>query len=118
MILYFAYGSNMLPARLIARCPGAKVAGTATATGHALRFWKHGRDGSGKATLVAHPGHQTPGVLYHLPPQDLPALDAAEGAGTGYDRHDQFALTTPKGGRLMAMTYIAQQPEPDLIPFD
>lgn len=31
--LYFAYGSNMLPARLQARCGSARVIGAATAAG-------------------------------------------------------------------------------------
>ena len=44
--LYFAYGSNMLTARLHKRCPSARILGTAVAPGLVLRFWKRSKDGS------------------------------------------------------------------------
>jgi gamma-glutamylcyclotransferase len=36
--LYFAYGSNMLPARLLGRCPSAKVVRTGVARAWSLIF--------------------------------------------------------------------------------
>ena len=48
---YFAYGSNMLTARLKARCSGAELVGRAFADGWGIEFSKPGEDGSGKATL-------------------------------------------------------------------
>lgn len=48
MIYYFAYGSNMLTERLIARTPSARPVGTSLLPGHRLTFHKRGRDGSGK----------------------------------------------------------------------
>ena len=38
--LYFAYGSNMLPARLLGRCLSAKVVGTGVARAWSLAFSK------------------------------------------------------------------------------
>ncbi|RNF34126.1 gamma-glutamylcyclotransferase family protein [Paracoccus methylarcula] len=90
-IFYFAYGSNMLPARLAARCPSAKLIGRAHAPGYRVRFAKRGMDGSAKATLVTSEGAAS-GVLFTLDPKDLAALDRAEGAGRGYDRLDDFSI--------------------------
>ncbi len=83
---YFAYGSNLLPARLLARTPSARFASRAWLADHRLSFDKRGRDGSGKATIVAAAGCTVPGVVYRLDVADLPHLDAAEGCGFGYDR--------------------------------
>ena len=115
-ILYFAYGSNMLTARLAARCPSARLMGVAWADGHAVRFEKHGMDGSGKAALVAAVG-AAPGVLYALDRADLAALDRFEGAGRGYDRDDAFAIRHD-GRDLAAVTYRASHPRPGLSAFD
>ncbi|MEI4484978.1 gamma-glutamylcyclotransferase family protein [Frigidibacter sp. MR17.14] len=86
MTLYFAYGSNLLPARLTARCPGARALGPAWLADHRLDLSKPGADGSGKATIRPAPGSVTPGALYHLPDEELPLLDAFEGLGHGYGR--------------------------------
>jgi hypothetical protein len=50
-MIYFAYGSNMLTARLVRRCPGAKEMRSAQLAGYRLRFDKRSRDGSGKGTI-------------------------------------------------------------------
>jgi AIG2-like family len=120
--LYYAYGSNMLPARLTARCPSAVVVGTANAPNHRLEFTKRGlNDGSGKATLVraGERGVHIPGVLFEIARADLSKLDAAEGAGKGYDRHDQFeVLIAATGERVSAKTYLATKTEAHLKPYD
>ena len=117
--LYFAYGSNMLTARLNERCPSAKPAGCAFAPGYRLIFEKLGRDGSGKAAIApAAPGEQVSGVLFTISRDDLPALDRAE---WGYVRHDAFpvfAAGSPEPVR--AVTYIAPREicRIGLSPFD
>ncbi len=104
--LYFAYGSNMLSARLRGRCPGASFAGLAQAEGYALSFSKKGRDGSGKATIgrVAGAGARVEGVLYLVPAAERGALDRAEG---GYLRDDDFPVTAAGGRMLRVTTYMA-----------
>jgi gamma-glutamylcyclotransferase len=56
--LNFAYGSNMLSARLRERVPSARPAGTACLPGFSLRWHKVSVDGSGKCNVVevATPG--------------------------------------------------------------
>ena len=117
--LYFAYGSNMLPARLQARCPSAQLVGLAIAPDHRLEFSKPGRDGSGKATLHPAPGATTPGVVYRIALADRPALHVAEGADhpNGYIFHDEFSVRMADGTGVAA-TYIARRRDPGLRPFD
>lgn len=115
-LLYFAYGSNMLPARLLARCPSARLIGPARVRGYSLRFWKHGMDGSAKATLVEGPG-TCAGALFALDRADLPALDRAEGAGRGYDRHEGVRVVHA-GRQITASSYVAPRPRAGLRAFD
>ncbi len=117
--LYFAYGSNMLPARLQARCQSARVIGTACAPGFDLEFSKPSKDGSGKATLIEATDITAPGVLFEIDKAERGALDRAEGAGYGYDRADDFAAEiTGTGERITATTYIASRADRQLKPFD
>lgn len=119
--VYFAYGSNMLPARLQARCGTARVIGTAMAHRFELEFSKPGKDGSGKATLIDSgvQSSATPGVLFEIDRADLNFLDKAEGAGSGYDRIDDFRITCASTGDIVtATTYLASKTNPDLEPFD
>jgi hypothetical protein len=108
----------MLAARLQARCPSARVVGTARAAGYALEFSKPGRDMSGKATLVVgDTGASVPGVLFEIARSDLPNLDEVE--GNGYRRHDGFAVElTGADDRFKASTYLAVATDPRLRPFD
>lgn len=105
MVLYFAYGSNMLAARLRARCPSARVIGAAQAEGFDIAFDKIGQDGSGKATLVAASGQIVHGALFHLDDTELAILDEIEGLGRGYDRHAIHARQN--GQSVPVVTYIA-----------
>lgn len=115
---YFAYGSNMLSSRLIARCPSAKVVGTATAQNHSLQFSKKSIDGSGKATLVKqHIGLHTPGVMFEIDVAERDELDRFEGAGKGYDRFDNFKVET-REQTVTATTYLASARHNNLVPFD
>jgi hypothetical protein len=118
--IYFAYGSNMLSARLRDRCPSAEPLGTGWISGYSVVFDKEGRDGSGKATLRSDPRAEAAvhGVLYRVAQAEREALDRAEAR---YDRLDDFAVRTDFGGSpTLASVYIAP-PEAcrgDLAPFD
>ena len=80
---YFAYGSNMLYARLARRVPSARPLGAARLHGHVLRFHKHGADGSGKCNAFAtgREADITHGALYEVDESRLARLHAAEGPG-------------------------------------
>lgn len=118
---YFAYGSNMLTARLTARCPSAKVLGTASAPNHTLEFIKQSNDKSGKATLISasQQGLHTPGVLFEIAKSDLGELDRVEGAGFGYDRHDEYEIRLAGNDEhITATTYLARKTVAHLKPYD
>ncbi len=115
--LYFAYGSNMLTARLAARCPSAQALSVAQAANYQVDFSKKGQDDSGKATLIRQGGTVQTGILFQIADTDLSNLDTAE--GDGYTRVDDFnVLTENDGAVLTCKTYIARQHHPGLAPFD
>ncbi len=113
-VRYFAYGSNLLTARVRARCPSAQPLGQASARGFRLEFSKPGVDGSGKATLAVAAQSFVQGVLYDIDPKDLPRLDRAEG---GYDRIDDFVIDMG-GTQTSVVTYLARAPNIELVPYD
>lgn len=117
--LYFAYGSNMSPARLRAvdRTPSAQCVGTARVAGYRLVFDKVGRDGSGKADCERTDArlHVVHGVLFRIADSDRPALDRAEGLGNGYDAFDIRVETD--SGSVSALTYLATHKDATLAPF-
>ena len=77
---YFAYGSNMLTARLRERTPSAVLVGPAVLSNHALHFHHVSRkDGSAKCNILPGPGERESvhGVVFDIPAAEQPALDAA-----------------------------------------
>ena len=104
---YFAYGSNMLTSRLTARCPSARVLGTAVAADHEVSFCLFSEiDHSGKAAIRAVPGRAAWGVLFEIALDERPVLDRAESAGTVYHRRDDFPVRFADGTDLPVTTYI------------
>ncbi len=120
-ICYFAYGSNMLTARLKARCDRARPTGCAVADGWGMEFSKPSKDCSGKANLSSKAGCETAGVLYEIPMTQRDALDKAEGATLrgGYRRCDAFPVRLVGGGETVtASTYLATETDSSLKPYD
>lgn len=104
---YFAYGSNMDTERLRARAPSARPVGAARLPGHALRWHKRGRDGSGKCDIrAADAAAVVWGVLFDIECADKPTLDAAEGVGVGYE--ERAVLVVADSGPAEALTYQAR----------
>lgn len=83
--LYFAYGSNLLAARMRGRVPSAVPRGAARLDGFRLTLDKRGADGSGKANLIAAPRGRVFGAVYEVDVLHWPRLDAFE---PGYERFD------------------------------
>lgn len=100
--LYFAYGSNLHPARMAARLAAPQLLDAIALPGWTRVFDKRGRDGSAKCTIVPA-AEGVHGALYALTPADKARLDAIEGLGTGYD---ELRLDLPSIGA--ASTYVAR----------
>ena len=108
---YFAYGSNVDPARFTTRCPDHVELGTAwlpgwrVAIAGASRMW-----GAGVGTLRRRPGALVPGVLYQLSPEHWQTLDRIEGH-PGFYRRVRIAL-----GQQRAWTYLLPDHTPENPP--
>lgn len=116
-VLNFAYGSNMLRARIQARVPSARAIGTALLAAKALRWHKRGQDGSGKCDIVDSiaPGAQVFGVLYELAADEKHRLDEAEGLGTGYEEVELVVVMA--GRKVRVSAYRALLVQHGILPF-
>jgi gamma-glutamylcyclotransferase (GGCT)/AIG2-like uncharacterized protein YtfP len=110
--LYFAYGSNLNPTQMAARCPGHVVVGRASVPGYSLRFRGYGRDWAGAVgTIEPAPGQVVHGVLFELTPAHYTTLDEYEGYdGPGlpsnlYDRVE-IEVVSESGEKVQALTYV------------
>lgn len=106
-MLYFAYGSNMLTARLARRVPSARPLGVARLRGHVLRFHKRGDDGSGKcnAFRTGRDADLVHGVLFEVDGGRLARLHAAEGPGYEFG---EVEVEPEDGAPVAAVTYRAR----------
>lgn len=117
--LYFAYGSNMLPARLLDRCPSARPIGVGIARDLALEFSKASNDLSGKATLVTAKDVWVPGAIFEIDLAERSKLDRHEGVGSGYRRDDDLLIDdVARGGTVRTSSYLGISLDAQLKPFD
>jgi gamma-glutamylcyclotransferase (GGCT)/AIG2-like uncharacterized protein YtfP len=117
-MFYFAYGSNMLTARLAERVPTVRLIGRGWLAGHRLYFHLNGSDESGKCNIL-HTGDTNDlvhGALYELDADRLDRLHAAEGPPYAFL---ELEIGTPNGP-LQAATYRGRADYLDdtLVPFD
>jgi hypothetical protein len=117
-VKYFAYGSNMAPARIRARVPSARRLGVFTLPGHQLRFHKIGRDGSAKcdAYFTGYRDHLVQGVVFEVEAAEIGILDAAEDLGTGYEKRATL-VANGEVGSLETFGYFALAIDDTLRPF-
>jgi hypothetical protein len=123
-MLYFAFGSNLDPDQMQARCPAHKKVGMAVLHDHKLSFpifstlW-----GGGVASLQLSHGNDVWGMLYELNDDDLRSLDGYEGFRGPGDAHNLYErgpvwveLTHPEDGsvprRVKAAAYFAHTANP------
>ena len=118
---YFAYGSNLLLARLQQRAPSARRLGRGVLSAHRLCWHKRGvLDGSGKcnAFMTGAAADRVWGALFELADSERARLDTAEGLGRGY--RDTRVRIEMASGVLTAFAYVATADAIDdaLAPFD
>lgn len=107
-VFYFAYGSNMNPARMTARGLGWQAACAASLPRHGLRFNKRAADrpNCAYANIVFAPSETVEGVLYELVgASEVAKLDDFEGTPRLYSR-EIFLLQTAEGV-IPAWVYVA-----------
>lgn len=107
---YFAYGSNMNPARMKARGLSYKRAAAGRLAGFALRFDKRasGKTGVAYANIGYAPEHCVEGVLYQLASAaDICLMDPYEGSPVRYSR-EVFPVACDQG-LIPAWVYVANR---------
>jgi len=106
-LLYYAYGSNLHPARLGARIPSSQLLGVAEITGYQLLFHKRGADLSAKCNALysGDSGHRLLGALFSMAAHEKPILDEIEGAGYVVSE----VVVLHQGEERQAFMYIAEQ---------
>ena len=117
-IAYFAYGSNMLTARLRERVPSATRKHIGHLKDHTVAFHKRSIDGSGKATLTHSSAQEAHGCIFAISRDEKNSLDSAEGIGKGYDEKAVLVQVEPE--LFEAFTYVAAPShlDPTLQPYD
>ncbi len=106
MPLYAAYGSNLDPARMGARCPHSPLRTTGWLRGWRLTFGGEdlGWDGA-LATLVEDPLEQVFVAVYDVTDDDASRLDGWESADSGLYRRTRVRVDT-LAGEVLAWTYV------------
>jgi AIG2-like family len=104
--LYAAYGTNLDPIRMSARCPHSPLRTTGWLTGWRLTFGGEdlGWDGS-LTTIVEDPIEQVFVAVYDVTSDDEASLDDWESAGTGLYRKTKVRVST-MNGELLVWTYV------------
>ncbi len=101
MPLYFAYGSNMSPAVMAERCPGARAVGRARLAG-----WRFHITRRGSASIVPQDGAAVHGVLWRCQAAHLHWLDRYEGVSWGNYRRCRFLVEPDEGPPVPAFSYV------------
>lgn len=105
--LYAAYGSNMDPAQMLARCPHSPQRGTGWLEGWRLTFGGEdiGWDGA-LTTVVEDAAQRVFVVLYDVPEVDEKELDSWDGVTLGFYRKLKVRVQTTADGDALAWLYV------------
>ncbi len=106
--LYAAYGSNMDPAQMLARCPHSPQRGTGWIEGWRLTFGGEdiGWDGA-LTTVVEDAAHRVFVALYDVPEVDEKELDSWDGVTLGFYRKLKVRVqTTTEDADALAWLYV------------
>ena len=116
VLRYFAYGSNMLRERLVARVSTAQAVAVGVVRDYRLDFAKVSNDHSGKGDMVATPGDEVWGVLYEFDASQKADLDKHEGP---HYRAQEVVVSTLSGDET-AWAYMAEphRRDPSKVPYD
>lgn len=100
---YFAYGSNMLPERLLERIRKYHTSFQASLSNHKFTYNKKSIDGTAKANIEPNDNAIVYGVCFEIDDDDFKILQEYEG---GYDRRN-ISINTSEGNETKAVTYIS-----------
>lgn len=120
LIHYFAYGSNLHPARLKQRVPSSQSIGWVELAKYDLRFHKIGIDNSGKcdAFFTGNAHDLLYGVVYSMRADERHLLDTAEGLGNGYNLYETRLLVDARPLKVFFYTAESAFINDVLTPYD
>ena len=98
--LYFAYGSNMDPERMLARCPRSSSVGRGR-----IRHRRFLINTRGVATISPERDATVWGGVWAISARDEAMLDRFEGFPQAYWK-EQLPVTMPDGKRCRALVYV------------
>ena len=106
MTLYAAYGPNMDPRKMSARCPHSPLQGTGWLQGYRLTFGgeEYGWDGA-LATVVEDHLDQVFVAVFDVTDEDIAVLDDWESVSTGLYLKTRVRVATMNGEQV-AWTYV------------
>jgi len=115
MVWYFAYGSNMNPARLSDQRLKERSVQMGPRVGGRLDGWRlvfnkiaRSPPGAAACNIVAAPGESVHGTLNEMPEAGLEVLDIWEGvAGGHYERRTVHVVRADTGESVDAVVYVA-----------
>ena len=119
MKYYIAYGSNLYKSQMKHRCPGARVAGTATLKGWELLF-KGSKTGS-YLTIEQRIGREVPVAIWAITPSDELRLDSYEGYPAFYYKREFTLKMMREDGsvkEIRAFAYIMHEDRKVGVPSD
>ena len=86
-VLVFAYGSNLVTAQMVERCPSAALVARGRLRDHTLRFAGYSTRWDGAVADAAYArGRRLRGVVFLVGRADLARLDRHEGVPFAYER--------------------------------
>jgi len=107
--LFFAYGSNMIPEQIHARCTKPEVVSVARLPGHGVGFFGYSKVWDGALeTVFPAPGREVWGILYRLTIADSNRLDSWQDVrldGTGSYFHYPAEVIDDDGVRHVVLLY-------------
>jgi hypothetical protein len=110
---YFAYGSNMLPERLLERIIKYHTAFPSTLSNYRFTYNKKSIDRTAKANIIEDTsGAVAMGICFEIDDDDFSELQKFE---NGYDRRN-ITITLKGGKQVSAVTYISDSTDDTLTP--
>ena len=103
--LYIAYGSNLNPAQMAARCPSASVYAKGVLNNWSLVY--RGTKTNSHATIIRKQGSTVPVLVWDIQPDDEKRLDVYEGYPRYYFK--QNVMVDIDGRKKKAMVYIMDE---------
>jgi hypothetical protein len=123
-MIYFAYGADLNPARMVQNSPGHKSLGAARLKNWGIAFPRYSlTERSATMSIVRQPGDVVWGVLYEVPDWDIPVLDRIFGfdpeGSLDLNEHVRREVEVERHGRrqpAVAQTYVAVPDDREALP--